>query len=484
MKKYSFDVVIIGGGPAGLVAAKVCHGLGKKVALLESYKIGGECTWTGCVPSKALIHASELIDKTNNAYKLKFIEEIYKKINTDNVMAYVKSKIDEIYERETEDDLRKMGITVINGYASFYDKNTILIENQLIKGKKIIISTGSLPFIPPIEGIESINYLTNQTIFNLKVLPKSMLILGGGAIGVEMASALIKLGLEITIVEMNERILSQADNDITEILTNIFLKEGIKIKTNHKAIKCSKNNNEINLTCISKEGAQKDFKAESLLVAVGRKPAIENLNLDKVGITHTKKGIIVKPNLKTSLSHVYACGDIVGPYLFSHMAEYQATIAGFNASIPFFKKHIDYSLVPWVIFSKPEIAVTGLDEFQSRISYGDSIKIYKYPYKKIDRAVVDNSEEGLVKIILNRKGKIIGTQIIGNRAGELIHEFQVGKYLNMRLSDFQKIIHAYPTYSDIIWKLGKEAYINKIKQNFVIKLVKPIIDFFKKFKER
>jgi len=474
VKNINYDIVIIGGGAAGLTCAKLAKGMGKKVLLIEKNNIGGECTWTGCIPSKTLIHVANSIHDAESLEKIGI--NLIRSIDSENIMRHVRSTIQAVYERETEQDLEKIGIDVLKGTAYFLDGTTIMCSGIKITTKKCIIATGSSPFIPPIDGLDSVSYLTNQTIFALKKLPKSMIIVGGGPIGVELASALNRLSVKITIVESFSRILAKEDKELVAILSKQLVKEGIQINNETQAIKVAQEQNAILLTCTNKTG-EKTIQAESLLIAVGRQPNINELDLAKAGVQYTQKGIVVSSTLQTTAHSIYACGDVVGPYQFSHIAHYQATIATRNALIPFFKKRINYENIAWVTFTDPELAHAGLTEEQALKRYGGTIKMYRSNLATLDRAVTDGKTIGLAKFICDKNNKILGAQILGPRAGELIHEIQIGKKLNTHFQNYFFTIHAYPTYSELIWQASKTCYIEKLQNNFFIKCIKKILQF-------
>ncbi len=468
----NYDLIVIGGGAAGLVAAKLAHGLGKRVAIVEHAKLGGDCTWNGCVPSKTLINISHMIAATKKADN--FLKQpITEPIDSVKIMAYIRSKRNEIYQTHTPEMLKNAGIDTFFGDPQFVDQTTITMQNQTLHAKNFIIATGSRPFIPDIEGLSDVSYLTNETIFELPQLPKSMIILGGGPISIELACALNNLGVHVTIIEKAATILPKEDAELSSMLAEHMRANGIDI---HTSVTATKVFNKNGITCV---GTQPDnttieLSVESLLVAVGRKPNIENLNLAAIGVNTTKHGITVNSTLQTSAKNIYACGDVVGPYQFSHMAEYQAAIAGQNACIPLFKKHVNYNHTIWVTFSDPEFAIAGLNEAQARTEYGDTIQIFRMPYSALDRAKIDDATFGLLKIICDKKGYILGAHILGARAGELIHEIQVGKYYNKRIWDFYGPIHAYPTYSELIKQIAKKAYIQKLQNNVILRWIKKL----------
>ncbi|HEB41688.1 MAG TPA: NAD(P)/FAD-dependent oxidoreductase [Candidatus Dependentiae bacterium] len=470
--KFDYDVAVIGGGAGGLTAAKMARGFGKRVVLIEKTgRLGGECTWTGCVPSKTLIKAAQIAFQTQQMKKfgLKTTNEVL--IDTTMVMDHVRAVVEQVYRTHTPERIEQEGITVLFGIPSFLDAYRIQLDDNVITAKKIIIATGSSPLIPPIDGIDQVNYLTNETLFDLKTLPKSMVILGAGPIGVEMASALNRLGVEITLIEMQDRILPREDAELVALLTEIMKQEGVNILTGTRATKVTKKNSNIILTS-TRDSKIENIGAETLLVATGRKSNIADLALHNAQVNTDKNGIVVDKNLRTTAPTIYACGDVVGPYLFSHMAWYQAVIATRNALIPFFKKSVDYTNVIWVTFSAPELATAGLTEQAAREKYGNAIHVYRRSYDSIDRAHTDGTTTGLIKVITDKKDNILGLHIIGERAGDIVHEIQLAKTKGMRLADLHTVIHAYPTYAELNWLVGKSAYLDKLERNIVIRWLK------------
>jgi pyruvate/2-oxoglutarate dehydrogenase complex dihydrolipoamide dehydrogenase (E3) component len=453
------DVIVIGAGSAGLSAAFTAKGFGKEVLLINNGKPGGECTWSGCIPSKAFINQAKEI---HTAKKYADFD-----VDTKQVMQNVRAVIKNVYAGESVEVLEKDGIKFINGYATFKDSHTIKVNDQLITASKIFICTGSKAFVPPIKGFDQIEYLTNETFFLQEDLPKSMIVLGAGAIGCELSQSLTRLGVEVKLVEMADSILPREDKELTNILKDKLAEEGIEIFTSYKAVNAY---NEGNHVCLEVEGETNQvIKAEKMLVALGRKASISGLKLENARIDYDNKSVKVNSYMETTAKGVYAMGDVAGPYLFSHMANYQAIKAVQNALLPINSK-IYYTHVGWATFTSPELATAGLTEETARAKYGDSIRVYKQSYDELDRAKTIPGSIGVVKIVLDKKGKVLGASILGDRAGELISEVQVVKTLGLNYSKLANVIHPYPTYSEILNKISKRVKVDNIVNNPIVKL--------------
>ncbi|MDF1617077.1 dihydrolipoyl dehydrogenase family protein [Petrocella sp. FN5] len=462
MKVY--DLAIIGAGAGGLSAAYTAIGFGKKVLLIEDNKPGGECTWSGCVPSKALINEA----KKFNQMKAFIARD---QIDTRKVMQHVRSVREDIYQHEDPTSLKKDGIDFLKGHARFKDSKTIVVDGIGIKAKKFLIATGSSPFIPEIQGLSETPYLTNESIFELENLPKSIAVLGGGAIGVELSQALNRLGVRIHLIEMMPSILFREEADLIKRLEDRLTQEGVWLHTASKAVKVEKRDKGIALT-YEKSGKEQMVKAEALLVAIGRKPNTTNLNLEAAEIAYDKKGISVDGYLRTSQKHIYAAGDVVGPYQFSHMANVQAILAVKNAFLPI-KHKITYEHVAWVTFTEPELARAGMTEKEARDKYKDRVKVYEYDFNNLDRTKTKGESIEGIKVILDNKFKVLGASILGDRGGEMIGEIQVLKTLGKPITKMADIIHPYPTYSEVFVKLGKKAKVDQL-------LAMPLVKLFRK----
>ncbi len=474
MPGYDYDLIVIGGGAGGFVASKLANGLGKKVAMIEKNKLGGECTLSGCIPSKALIKSGIIACQARALKKYGLFTNNDIAINADNVMRHVRSVIEKEYDSHQPRMFKHLGIDVLFGNPHFMNNHTIELEGRSLSAKSFIISTGSSALIPPIEGIDTVPYLTNETFFEIENLPSSMIVLGGGPIGIEIAAATNRLGVKVHVVEISESILCREDRELVNILSEKLREEGLYLHTETKALKLSEEMGRVAATVENKNGQRKEIKADSLLVAVGRKANVGDLNLENAGVKYNPSGIITDKSLRTTAPNIYACGDVVGPYQFSHMAEYGARIAVQNAFLPI-KKKVNYRDVIWCTFTDPELAHAGLTEEEARKLPGGNIKVYKYEYKNIDRGKTDIIETGMSKFIVDRKGKIIGAHILGSRAGEIIHEAQLAKSFGIPFYKLDSIIHIYPSFSDIVKQPAKLSHIDRLQNNPVLKFIRNIL---------
>jgi pyruvate/2-oxoglutarate dehydrogenase complex dihydrolipoamide dehydrogenase (E3) component len=473
---HAHDLLVIGVGSGGLSSAILGLRLGRRVGVVEKRKIGGDCTWYGCVPSKALIRAAAVAREASKLGDYGLANEGPIALNTDRVMEHVRSVRRRIYRGETPEVLEEMGIEVHLGAPRFLDRHRIRVGDRTLSARSFIIATGSSPFVPPVEGIDDVPYLTNETLFELETLPRSMIILGGGPIGVEMACALSRLGVEITLVEAGERILPRDDEELVEILSGSLIEEGIDILTGTKAVAASADAAGISLTV--QDRGQKSFvlRGAALLVATGRTPNVDGLDLEAAGVEYSRQGIRTDRSLRTTAPNIYACGDVVGSYKFSHVAEYHASIAVPNAVLPLpIKRKVDYRDVVWSTFTEPELAHAGLTEKEARERYGDAIRVYRHAYDEIDRARTDLADVGLSKFICDRRGKLIGIHVLGERASDVLHEAQLARKLGVRFDRIGSMIHVYPTYGDLVKRPATAAFADRLQNNFFVKQLRRLV---------
>lgn len=444
IKKYPF--VVIGAGAAGLVTCLGLAKAGKKVLLIERGHFGGDCTNFGCIPSKALISSGKIAHyiKTAKDFGIKVENPLF---TSNQSLDRTRRIIEEVKKTEDKEALEKQGVEVLVGKATFISPCLLSVETKTgnieIEAKKIILATGSSPKKPSIEGIESVDYLTNETVFDLKEVPKSLIVIGGGPIGSELAQTFNRLGTKVFHIHSHARLLTRESNRTAELLEKIFLEEKIDLFLNYKTDKIVKSPNGVILTITHKDTHQvQTIEAEKILVAAGRAPNIFSLNLEKAKINYTEKGITTNAYKKTSQKHIYALGDCAGPPFFTHLAEYHAR--GVLQSLILFPKKIDDQPIPRVTYTDPEIASIGITEEEMDKK---KMELYILPFSKIDRAVCEGREEGFISIITKKwSSKILGATIMGPSAGEMLMEISTAMYFNIPLRKLNKVIHAYPIY--------------------------------------
>ncbi len=473
-----YDLIVIGGGSAGLVAAGGAATLGAKVALIEKNSLGGDCLYTGCVPSKTLIKSARFAFQARQAQNYGF-QKLEPKFLDDDFSAItnrVQNVIQIIETHDSPEVFEKMGVEVIFGTPEFLNENEIEVtskqtsEKRILKAKRFCIATGSHPFVPPVEGLRETGFVTNEEIFHLKNLPKRLIVLGGGAIGMELGQSFARFGSEVTVIEQGKRILSKEDEEVSEYMKMILTAEGIKFLLQTKAIKARKQIDGAKILTCETDGKKFEIEADEILVAVGRVPNTDGLELEKAGVEYDKKCIKTNDYLQTTSRHIFAAGDVTAHFQFTHMADYEAQIVIQNTFLPFpFKKKTDFRVVPWATFTEPEIGRVGLTENEARKKFGDkSVKIYHTDFSQNDRAQAESQTQGFAKVVTN-KGNIIGATIVGERAGELIHEFVWAMKQNLKISQINKIIRVYPTLAKITQAVGTEATLETLKSPFVQK---------------
>ena len=454
-----YDLTIIGGGSAGLVLAVAGAKLGKRTALVEKHRIGGDCLWTGCVPSKALLKAAKVATYIRNAEK-------YGVAATDGtpdwqrVMAYVRSTQHTIEaEHDNPERFREMGVDVIFGNGHFESTHTFVVEDaesgetRTLKSKKFVISTGSRPLAPPIPGLESCDYLDSETVWELEALPSRLLVVGAGPIGVELGQAFQRLGADVTIVQRSERILTKEDADVSEQMCRYLHAEGLTIRLNTNIAAVTQNGDGTKVVLTHREAGRVEQTFDKMLIAAGRAPNVEGLDLDKIGVRIGRRGIEVNSKLQTSVKNIYAAGDVIGHYLFTHVAAFQAQLLLQNIFFPL-AKAINYAVVPWTTFCDPEVARCGLTEAEARQKYGD-VDVFTLDQSDVDRAVAEGETQGFTKVIARRwSGKILGVHIVGTNAGEVIHEYVLAMQAGIPLRKLSGMIHVYPTFSSSTWRVA------------------------------
>ncbi len=449
MAPHEFDLVIIGAGSGGLTAAGFAAQLGANVALVEKNRIGGDCTWTGCVPSKALLKAAKVAHEARMASRFGITTNSLV-VEMTKVREYVRQAIQQVYQFESPEELSKQGIEVIEGAGRFADAQTIMVGDQLVRAKTFLITTGARPQIPSIAGLNEIPFMTYEQIFDNDRLPRAMIVVGGGPIGMEMAQAYQRLGAQVTIVA--DRLLPKDEPEAREVMRCVFEHEGVRFVWG-RAKSASKEADEIIVRTDLEEA-----RGDLLLIASGRKPTLAGLDLEKAGVNYSERGIPVDHQLRTNVKTIYAAGDVAGGHQFTHFAGWQAFQAARNALLPGSSSgHTD--LVPWVTFTDPEVAHVGLTEEQALAKFGENIRVGRWDMSRTDRAICEDNRDGFIKVIAKRNGALVGATVVNSRAGETITEIIVAINQSMKVSDLAGAIHAYPTYSTAVQQLAAELAI-------------------------
>jgi pyruvate/2-oxoglutarate dehydrogenase complex dihydrolipoamide dehydrogenase (E3) component len=455
-----YNAVVIGAGTAGLVTAAGTAGLGGRVALIERHKMGGDCLNFGCVPSKALISSARLINRIKHAedWGLRKTEPQF---DFNRVMARMRARRAQLAPNDSQERFESLGVDVFRGQAKFRSPKEVEVDGVILRAKNFVIAAGSRAALPKIEGIESIPYFTNETIFDeLNFRPASMIVLGGGPIGCELGQTFGRLGAHVTIIQRGSRLLPREDPDVSEFLKKRLEDENVSVMTNSEVRSVGRADNKINVKIAERASGhaarETNIVADALLICIGRQPNIDELCLDSIGVDADQHGVKVNSYLQTSQPHIYAAGDIVGPFLFTHMADAHARVVVRNILMPFqlLRQKIDYTVVPWCTYVDPEIATVGLNETaaqEKNIEYDLIVQ----KLSEVDRAVVESEESGFAKVLVARgTDKILGATLVCESAGDLLHEFVLAMKCRVGLGTISSTIHAYPTLAELARKIG------------------------------
>lgn len=451
-----YNLVVIGGGTAGLVTAAGAAGLGARVALIERALLGGDCLNVGCVPSKSIIRSSRVCAEIREAHKFGINVPGNAEADFGAVMERLRRIRAGISHHDSAQRFKNLGIDVFLGDARFSGNDTVEVDGKTLRFKRAVIATGARAIAPPIEGLQAAGYLTNETVFNLTELPKRLLVIGGGPIGCELAQAFSRLGSQVTIVEAGSQFLSREDPDAAELLARSLAHDGIEILLNTAVERVVNLGNE-KLATLTNNGVSENILVDEILVGVGRAPNVEGLNLEGVGVKFDKrKGVEVNDRLQTTNPRIYAAGDVCLQYKFTHTADAAARIVIQNTLFKGRKKASALT-IPWCTYTEPEIAHVGLYEYQAK-EKGIALDTFQIPMSSVDRAIADGEEEGFVKIHV-KKGtdQILGATIVARHAGEMISEITLAMIGKIGLGMIANVIHPYPTQAEAI-KKAADAY--------------------------
>ena len=436
----TYDLIVIGGGSAGLTAARFGAQLGLRVALTEVERVGGDCTWTGCIPSKSLVKAAKIAHdiRAANRYGLNAVKPV---VDLKAVMARVKAVSEEVYQGESPDTLRNEGIEVFFGPARFLDSGMVRVGDAKLSGRKFVIATGARPVSPSIPGITEVSYLTYETVWELQDLPQRLLVIGGGPIGCELGQAFQRLGSKVTLLEAGPRLLPKDEPEASDLLSARLIEEGVDVRLGASVKRVWQQG-----MTVHADAGREELRGDALLLAVGRTPRVDNLGLERAGVAYTARGIEVSANLRTNRKHIYAAGDCLGGYQFTHYAGWQGFMAVRNAFLPGAAKAV-LNQVPWATFTDPEVARVGLSEAESRSRHGEKVCVANWPLAKVDRALTEGEPLGFLKVVHLNNGTVLGATVVAPRAAEMVQEWGLAIDKKLKIGDLANNLHIYPAYT-------------------------------------
>ncbi len=447
-KRFDRNLVVIGAGSAGLVSAYIAAAVKARVTLIEKHRMGGDCLNTGCVPSKALISSARFLAQQRRAQEYGF-RSASAEFDFADVMQRVQSVIERIEPHDSVERYTRLGVECLQGEARVLSPYQVQVGDQILTTRNIIIATGASPLVPDLPGLAQVKYFTSDTIWQLRELPRRLLVLGGGPIGCELAQCFARFGSRVSLVDGGERILAREDSDISDMIMSRLVEEGIDLHMQHRALRLDIVNGEQHLVCRNSSG-EVAIAFDTLLIAVGRKANVHGFGLEDLPTpVAVDKTVRVNAFMQTNYPNIYACGDVAGPFQFTHTASHQAWYATVNALFRGLKRFkVDYSVIPWATFTDPEVARVGLNEQEAR-EQGIAYELTTYGIDDLDRAIADGEAYGLIKVLTKPgKDKILGVTIIGHHGAELLSEFVLAMRHGIGLNKILATIHIYPTWSE------------------------------------
>jgi pyruvate/2-oxoglutarate dehydrogenase complex dihydrolipoamide dehydrogenase (E3) component len=461
MANYDYDIGILGGGSGGLTVAAGAAQLGASTLLVEKEEaLGGDCLHYGCVPSKTLIHTAKVCHLMKNGPKFGLPSVEVKSVDFREVAQRIQAVIRTIQKHDSEERFCGLGVKVEFGTPTFKDEHTIDLNGKSLSAKNWVIATGSSATIPPVPGLEQIPYLTNRDLFSFDRLPASMIILGAGPIAAEMAQAFNRLGTRVSVIQRSGQILSNEDKDMADGVMEVLKEEGVKIYLNTAILSAKDLGTEQEVVIQTKGGAPLSLKAERILVALGREANLKGLNLEGIGIPYDEKGLKLDARLRTDHKHIYGAGDVTGTYQFTHAAGYEGSIVVSNAIFHLPRK-VDYTYLPWCTYTHPELASIGMNEKRAKAD-GVEYDVWVEEFRDNDRSLAEGESVGKIKMLLDKKGKPIGVQILGPRAGDLVCEWVAALSGGVKPMTLAAAVHPYPTLGEINKKVAGTYLSSKI----------------------
>ena len=452
----TFDVVVIGGGTAGLVTASGCVRLGRRVALIEREALGGDCLWAGCVPTKALVATAKLAHQMRNAHAYG-LEPVTPRLTPKRVMDSMREQRRIISRHDDPEKFRKLGIEVIEGDAKLAGNGIVEVAGRKLEAKDIVIATGARTAIPPVDGLQESGFLDHVSFLAQDEFPQSILILGGGYIGIEFAQMFARFGSRVTVVEMLDEIINKEDADVIARVREILTSEGIELFTGWSVKSVRRDGSKKIARIEQTSGASREITIDEVFVASGRRGNTENLGLEAAGVQVERSWIVADRFLQTTAPRIWACGDVHGGLQFTHVAAYEAVKLVRNMLFPG-KSAVDYSDIPWALYTDPEVGHIGMTEGEARAKHGDAVRVYQVPMADVDRAVVDRTPAGLLKIVCDDKGRILGGHALCANASTVIEEIVLARRKGLKIGDLAQRISSYPSLADGVQKAASLYY--------------------------
>jgi len=475
MASYDYDIAVIGGGAAGLTVASGAAQLGARTLLIEKHAaLGGDCLHYGCVPSKTLISSAHVYHAIKNAGTYGLPDLQVPPIDFRQVADRIRSVVARIQKHDSVERFCEMGARVEFGEARFTDEHTVKLEGRPYTAQKWVIATGSSPVVPPIEGLANVDYLTNREIFYMERLPSSMIILGGGPIGIEMAQAFNRFGCRVNVIDMSAQILGKEDKDMADEVMAVLEEEGVTFHLNAKVICVRKAGSNRKAVVIKTAKTEETLVAEAILVAIGRTANVNGLGLEAIGVDFDRGGVKVDDRMRTSQKHIFAAGDINGGYQFTHAAGYEGGIVVANAVFRLPRK-ADYTYLPWCTYTDPELASIGMNEKTAQ-ARGEAYSVFAEAFEDNDRSLAEGQRRGRIKLLLDRRENPIGVQILGPRAGDLVSEWVAVLNGQTKLATLAAAVHPYPTLGEINKRVAGSYLAPKIFSERVKKGLKLIFN--------
>jgi len=464
-------MVVVGGGSAGLVAAAGAAQLGARTLLIERKALGGDCLYTGCVPSKALIASARYAALARRAAEFGFepAESEFLGGSFASVTRRVGRVVGAVAERDAPEVFEKYGVEILFGTPRFVSPRELSVEprdggpRRQVRGRRFCLSTGSRPAAPPVEGLDEAGFVTNEEVFALAELPRSLVVIGGGPVGVELGQAFARLGSRVTLVQRAGRLLPREDEEVSAFVAESLRGDGVEVLLGAEAWRARREGGGKLLT-VRQEGREAELRADEILVAAGRRPNVEGLGLEAAGVEYDGRRVRTDDYLRTTARGIYAAGDVTGRYLFTHAAAYEASVVVRNAL--FFwplRRRADFRLLPWTTFTDPEAARVGLTEREARERHGAGVRVFRTEFAENDRAQAEGETRGFAKFVCAGRGlRLVGAHLVGPHAGELIHEAVLAMRAGLGLSALGQLIHVYPTLSQVTQQAGVDLLLEKL----------------------